>query len=314
MAPYEIGDWSAPAMGGRLSVAVATEQTHVEPAARAAERVGRRVTAWANRLTRFSESSDLARLNADSATTARVRPTLGSALNWAYDACAHSGGVVDVTLLDARLAAEEGGSAAAAGAEAPTIRTDQAWSLRCVGRHVEVQRRAGVRFDLDGVAKGWLADRASWLLSDWPGAYVDADGDIALAAAGGVEWLIDVVDPRSDDVQPLTTLRFRGTHGWRRTAGVATSGTSVHRWRHADGESAHHLIDPRTRQSARTDVEQATVVAPTAREAEVIAKAAVILGSRDGARFLARSAAHAAVLLLESGALVTTPGTELWLA
>jgi thiamine biosynthesis lipoprotein len=315
MAPYAIGDWSAPAMGGRLSVAVATDETYVEPAARAAERVGRRVTAWANRLTRFSESSDLARLNADSATTARVRPTLGSALNWAYDACAHSGGVVDVTLLDARLAAENGSRAAAAvRTAAPTTPSDRAWSLRCVGRHVEVQRRAGVRFDLDGVAKGWLADRASWLLSDWPGAFVDADGDIALAAVGDVEWLIDVVDPRADDVQPLTTLRFRGTYGGRRTAGVATSGTSVHRWQHADGDSDHHLIDPRTRQSARTDVEQATVVAPTAREAEVIAKAAVILGSRDGARFLARSAAHAAVLLLDSGALVTTPGTELWLA
>ena len=96
----------------------------------------------------------------------------------------------------------------------------------------QVTRSPGVHFDLDGVAKGWLADRASWLLTDWPGSFVDADGDIALAAAGGVEWLIDVVDPRSDEAPPLATLRFIGTHGWRRTAGVATSGTSVHRWFH----------------------------------------------------------------------------------
>lgn len=308
---YEIADWSAPAMGGKLAVALAADPAAIETATRAAERVGRRVAAWANRLTRFNDESDLARLNADGAATSRARPTLGSVLTWARDACASSDGVVDVTLLDARRAAEAGDLVSTVN-EGP--RGGCGWSIRSVGHAVEVNRPVGLRFDLDGVAKGWLADRASWLLADWPGGFVDADGDVALTAAGGVEWLIDVVDPRQVDGPPLATLRFAGTGGWRRTAGVATSGTSVHRWLFADGRLTHHLIDPRTGRPAETDVVQATVVAPTAREAEVMAKTAVILGSRAAAAYLGRSAAHAAVLLLDSGELMATPGTEGWLA
>ncbi|HQU01555.1 MAG TPA: FAD:protein FMN transferase, partial [Acetobacteraceae bacterium] len=58
----------------------------------------------------------------------------------------------------------------------------------------------------------------------------------------------------------LTLAADRGPRSW----GVATSGTSVHRWPTAFGET-HHLIDPRTRRPASTDVVQATVVAGSAR-------------------------------------------------
>ena len=74
------------------------------------------------------------------------------------------------------------------------------------------------------------------------------------------------------------------------------------------GRRGHHLIDPRTARPAETNVVQSTVVAPTAREAEVLAKAALILGAAAGLRYLARSAAHAAVLLLETDEVVTSPG------
>jgi thiamine biosynthesis lipoprotein len=230
-------------------------------------------------------------------------------LAWAREACSSPAGPVDVTLLDARIAAET--------FESPPPMTGAAgteWSIECVGRIAQVTRTPGVHFDLDGFAKGWLADRASWMLAAWPGSFVDADGDVALAAGPGVEWLIDVDDPRPAAKAPLATLRFAGIGGWRRTAGVATSGTSVHRWTRAGGETGHHLIDPRTGLPAITDVVQSTVIGPTASEAEVLAKAVLILGSVAGQRYLTRSAAHAAVLLLDSGYVVTTPGTERWLA
>ena len=161
---YQVADWSAPSMGGMLAVAVAADPHLVLPAERAAERVGRRVTAWANRLTHHQQDSDLSRLNSDESAAARVRPTLGSALAWARTAGQASAGVVDVTLLDARLAAESG----AQPRQAPAGGAD--WSIECGGRHAQVTRSPGVHFDLDGVAKGWLADRASWLLMTGPAA------------------------------------------------------------------------------------------------------------------------------------------------
>jgi hypothetical protein len=46
----------------------------------------------------------------------------------------------------------------------------------------------------------------------------------------------------------------------------------------------------------------------------MIAKSAVILGSREALGFLARSAALAAIVLLDSGEIAALPGTEVWLA
>jgi len=48
-------------------------------------------------------------------------------------------------------------------------------------------------------------------------------------------------------------------------------------------------------------VVQATVAAPSAAEAEVLAKSAVILGSTDGARLLERTACLFGLLVLENG-------------
>ena len=76
----------------------------------------------------------------------------------------------------------------------------------------------------------------------------------------------------------------------------------------------HHLIDPRTNRSAVTDVVQMTVIAPSAREAETLAKAALILGSAAGLALLDRSPAAGAICLLESGAVIALPRTTAWLA
>lgn len=300
--------WSAPSMGGRLTIAITADASAGDGAMATAARCGQRVNAWANRLTRFSDGSDLTRLNDAPEAQVCIRPTLAAVLDWARVATERSRGIVDATLLDARLAAERG--------EESRIRP-AGWRLARTERGSLVDRVPGIRFDLDGLAKGWLADRAAELLGQWPGVAVDADGDISLRADADVEWLIDVADPRptaTSAAPPLTTLKVSGGPGWTRSYGVATSGTSVHRWHLADGKASHHLIDPRTGRPAATDVVQATVLAPTAREAEVIAKTAVVLGSRDALGFLKHSAAHTAVLLLESGEVACLPGVDRWLA
>ena len=301
---------SEPAMGGMLEVTITVEPERRAAAAQAARRAAHRVQVWASRLTRFSPDSDLSALNTSRESQILVRPTLAGALRWAADAERRSNGVVDATMLDQRLAAENG----------TQVEPDSVRSWRVANadasRTAVVERTADFRFDLDGVAKGWIADRAADLLHGWPGVAVNADGDISVHADSGVEWFVSVADPRSngEDDPPLATLRLRGGDGWSRGYGVATSGTSVHRWQLADGRTTHHLIDRRTGRSADTDVVQATVIAPTAREAEMIAKSAVILGARDAYAFLTRSSAMAAILLLECDDLVATPGTEKWLA
>ena len=294
---------SRPLMGGTVSV-MALDDMNAVRLERAVRVVLDRVEAWAGRLTRFSPDSELMRLNAATEWLVPIGPTLTAVLDWARMAEGMSDGLVDPSLLDERLAAEAGldpGIPAIAG---------RRWSLRRTARGAAVEREPGVSFDLGGVAKGWLADRA---LAITPGrsALVDGDGDVAIRVAPGDTWAVGIGDPRAEGTL-LGALELGATDDTPRTWGIATSGTSVHRWAHAGGD-AHHLIDPRTRRPADTDVVQATVLAGSAREAEVLAKTAVIAGTDRAFGLLDRPGVHGVLLLTQRGELRATPGMVRWL-
>jgi len=298
-APPVIAAARRPMMGGEVSAHATGEVGHA-----ALDAVLDRLEAWASRLTRFDPASELMRLNGAASSRVRVGPTLTAVLDWARAAEGLTDGLVDVAMLDARLAAEAGTSSP------PPLTASRRWSIDRGPRASTVRREPGVRFDLDGVAKGWLADRA---LAIAPGrsALVDADGDVALRCADGDTWGMGIADPRVPDGL-LGILQFHAGDAPMRL-GVATSGTSVHRWMHAEG-AAHHLIDPRTWRPATTDVVQATVVASSAREAEVLAKTAVIAGTDRAFTLLDRPGVLGVLILTERGQLRATPEMLRWLA
>jgi len=293
-------------MGGLLTLRV-DGPMEAEDADRRLLLVASRVRAWSDRLTRFDPRSELCALNRSStAEPVSVGPTLAAVLERAATLTERTEGLVDITLLDERLDAERDDGHRELRGCGP-----RAWSL-CDGdgRTRRVERCAGARFDLDGVAKGWIADRARALLTDLPSAMVDADGDIALHVAPGTDWEVAVADP-ADEREELARFRV-GDRRSTRIMGIATSGIAIHRWERSDG-FGHHLIDPRTRRPAMTDVIQATVVAEDATTAEGLAKAAVIAGRDHGPDLLERAGAWAAVLLLADGSVVASPSTVAWL-
>jgi thiamine biosynthesis lipoprotein len=293
-------------MGGEVAIHAIDDSGAPDTAARL-DGVLDRLEVWASRLTRYNDSSELMRLNASPAGTVAISPTLTAVLDWARMAESISDGLVDIAMLDARLAAETGASIA------PPVHASRRWSLRRTARGASVERQPGVRFDLDGVAKGWLADRA---LAITPGrsALVDGDGDVALRVAWGDEWVIGIGDPRAHGTL-LTSIRLDAggpQASSPRTLGIATSGTSVHRWAVGETET-HHLIDPRTWRSAATDIVQATVVAGSAREAEVLAKSAVIAGTSGAFGLTDRPGVLGVLVLTTRGELRATPEVLRWL-
>ena len=298
-------------MGGSVGIHLRpTDDTSAaaRQARAAAEATLRRIAAWADRLTRFTETSDLARLNAFPGTRVPVRPTLAACLDWSRQAEALSDGIVDVARLDARLAAERGGDPALAG-----FRGDRSWSLDRGGRTTYVRRAAGLRIDLDGVAKGWLADRALARLDRFHSAVVDADGDIAIRLGPADRWRFGVADPRATNTDLLELELVGEDRPGGSRFGLATSGTSIHRWEH-DGGTTHHLIDPRTGRPAESDVIQATVLAATARGAEALAKTAVILGTSAAIDVLDHLDVGGAILLTDHDELITIGSISRWLA
>jgi thiamine biosynthesis lipoprotein len=259
---------------------------------------------WEGRLSRFRSESELNRLNAAAGVPQPVSAVLWDVVERAIEGARATRGLVSPAIAPALEAAgydrtfEALGTVAAPPVQAPSPIPD--W------RRVRLNRRArticlpaGVRLDLGGIAKGWAADRAARRLRTAGPALVDASGDIAVNGpqADGQPWPIAVADPHQPDGQLDLIMLSYGA--------VATSGRDYHRWKQGDLWQ-HHIIDPRTSRPADTDVITATVVAPTAVEAEAAAKVALILGSRRGAEWLEARPGLAGLLVLEDGRVVRT--------
>lgn len=167
--------------------------------------------------------------------------------------------------------------------------------------HHRVARPPYLQIDFGGFLKGLTVDRAAALA---PGAViVDAGGDAVLRGAppGEPGWMIEIEDP-DDAARTIGTILVRDQ-------AVATSAANRRHWRRGTA-SMHHLIDPRTRRPARSDVVQATVLAPTAEAADVMAKVAFVLGSELAGRELDKRGLSG-VFVLQGGAIRTVGAVEI---
>ena len=265
--------------GGRCMVELADDGDD-RSAAESLALARARLLGWHDRFTRFSPASELSRLNADPRSAVPVSPDLGALVDAILAAAEHTGGLVDGTLArevaDAGYRGDPGPplplalALRLAPARAPARpRAHGGWrDAARVGRWV--RRPPGVAFDGGGLAKGLCADMLVAALAEHDRFVVDCAGDVRVGGAEGAPRRIEVADPFG---------RGRPLHSFAVAAGAAaTSGIGRRSWLGADGRPAHHLLDPATGRPAFTGVVQATALAPTALEAEVLAKAAVLAG------------------------------------
>jgi thiamine biosynthesis lipoprotein len=252
-------------------------------------------------LTRFDPSSGLSALNAGAGWMA-VSPTLWRAIAAALWAARASDGLVDPTILPALMLAgyanSRDGATPASLTEAlrgaPTrrpagaspSRTWEAIEMHSARRAIRLP--AHVRIDLGGTAKGLAADLAADALPHHGSYAVDVGGDIRI---GGGRREVRIEHPLRDGIARSFTVS---------DGAVATSGLRTRIWRTADG-FAHHLIDPACGTPAWTGVIQATALAPTALEAETLAKTALLRGPQDGRALLVQ---HGGALVLDDGEVV----------
>ena len=228
------------------------------PAERLAE-----AEAWVHqmhdRLTRFTADSELSRFNASAGQWVEVSPLLEALLRESLRAQELSRGLVNAAVLPALLAAgytrtfSEGPTATTMSVRPPSL--PEVLEVRAGSARL----RSGAAIDLGGIAKGWLADRLAADLG--PNVLVNLCGDLFARGGGetGEGWPVGM----GGDTVLL------------RDMGAATSGTRKRAW----GEGLHHLIDPRTGLPAATDLNEVSVIARTGADAEIFAKAALLLGS-----------------------------------
>jgi thiamine biosynthesis lipoprotein ApbE len=256
---------------------------------------------------RFRPDSELSRLNACPDRDVALSPTLAAALAVALRAARLTNGAVDPTVGGAVLAAgydrdfvlvpPDGHAVRLVGGAVPGWRTVR---LDLERRTARLPR--GVRIDLGATAKALAADLAAdaALRAAGCGVLVSLGGDIGMRGeppAGG--WRIQVGE---DSAAPIAA----GTETIRVTAGgIATSSTTVRRWRRGDA-TLHHLIDPRTGLPAGGPWRTATAAAATCVDANTAATAAIVLGAA-APRWLERARVPAR-LVDRSGATVRVAG------
>jgi len=129
-----------------------------------------------------------------------------------------------------------------------------------------ISRPPGLRLDLGGSGKGHVADRVAALLAPARSWVVDCGGDVRL---GGTHE-VHVAHPLGGALAARWTLT---------DTAVATSSVVRRAWRGDDGTPRHHLLDPATGEPVWSGVLAATALAPTALEAETLAKVALLQGT-----------------------------------
>ena len=157
--------------------------------------------------------------------------------------------------------------------------------------------RPGLEINLGGVGKGYALDRAAALIRDeW--------GVASAVLHGGSSSVLVLGTPQGQPRGWPIALK----HPWEQGRRLGTLylrdealGTSAATFQHFEynGLKLGHILDPRTGWPA-SGVEQASVIAPTAAEADALSTALFVLGVESASRFC-RSRPDVAAVLLPAG-------------
>jgi thiamine biosynthesis lipoprotein len=231
---------------------------------------------------RFRHDSELSRLNRQSGRPVRVSPLLYRAVAEALRASRLTDGAVDPTVgralrligyeKDFALVAQDGGPLPLVAQRIPGWQVVQ---LSPAARTVRVAR--SVELDLGSTGKALAADlaaAAALAAAGGAGVLVSLGGDIAVAGEppeGGWRVLAAEDSAERPDGEGQTVSIREG--------GMATSSTTVRRWRRGE-QLLHHIVDPATGLPVEPHWRTVTVCAASCLDANIAATASVVMGGR----------------------------------
>lgn len=150
--------------------------------------------------------------------------------------------------------------------------------------------REGTRINLGGIGKGYSCDRVADLLrkAGVRSGRVNAGGDTRLIGSReGKPWMIGIRDPDAGD-NWVTRLALEDE-------AISTAG-DYERYFDEDGIRYHHIINPKTGDSAR-GVRSVTVIGPDATMTDGLDNAVFILGPEQGLALIDATPGYAAIVI-----------------
>ncbi len=265
-------------LGTSLDFVAATDQ---DRGARALDAVLAEIARLDPILSQWRTDSELSALN--QATTFRASPDLFGVIARAERMRSLTGenfsariGAVSAAWRDAAARDRVPSSAELA------VLAREAVAARVAMKHADrtIMRPDGVRFDVDGAAKGYVIDRAlaaaRKAAPEAKGFMLDIGGDIGAwgKSQTGAGWRVGVAAPGGapDNAPPVQVLALGGN-------AIAVSGRGARDFN--IGTEAHsHLIDANG-WTSRENL-QASVIAPTAEQADAVATALAVMPARAG--------------------------------
>lgn len=138
----------------------------------------------------------------------------------------------------------------------------------------------GLQIDLGGIGKGYFVDKCAKLLNSLDKDYwFSIGGDMVVSSREGQAWRVAVQNP-ANLAQDVLNISLKNNNGAIATSGVTKRGGVIL------GKKWNHLIDPRANQPIFNDLLAVTVISSSATKSDVFAKAALILGLKDGLEFI----------------------------
>ena len=239
----------------------------------------------------FRPESEISSVNrAAGRESVRIDPRVAEVLRAARRMGEHSDGTFDVTVLPLLRTFGLRGGTPGEEPRRPSLRELRIARAQVDYRAIDVDparpvaglELSGAEVDLGGIAKGYAVDRAAEVLHarGVRQAVINAGGDLRVTGAPGRGdddgWRVGVQDPLHPG-RILATLELRDQ-------AIATSG-NYEQFIDVGEERLGHLIDPKSGRPA-TPMLSATVVAPTAMQADAASTTAFLMGSERGARFV----------------------------
>ncbi len=165
-------------------------------------------------------------------------------------------------------------------------------------------RQPGMAITLDGIAKGYIVDAGTDVLTKmgFKNVYVEAGGDLMASGKkeGKTPWRIGIRSPRENVPGLLANVSIENQ-------GVATSGDYFQAF--SSDFSNHHIIDPHTGYSS-PELASVSIIAPTVAAADSLATAVMVMG-KEGLELVEELPLCEAYIVTKGGLVFNTAGFNL---
>lgn len=152
-----------------------------------------------------------------------------------------------------------------------------------------------VYLDLGGIAKGYAVDRAIAIVQELgvKHASVSAGGDSrVLGDKQGRPWMVGIKNPRSDKGVAITLPL--------EDCAISTSGDYERYFIDSDGARVHHILNPRTGESA-SGIASVSVIGPHGFDTDPLSTSVFVMGVDKGLELINRLPGFDAVIITTAG-------------